>query len=124
MKINITIEIDDKELKGLFKEESTEEKVETEREWDVWYDMKCYAEYFYKELYDLAEKYSQIDLETYKKLMNYEANLLYNLPINDGDYNIGWTFEDIKKTKIVRDRCGYGYAYRIALPEPVQLQWW
>lgn len=123
MKINITIEIDDKELKGLlFEEEKPKEETEIEHEWDVWFDTRFYADYFYGELCDLAKKYSQIDLETYKKFMNEEAYV--DLPIHDNDLNIGWTFEDIKKAKITRSKKGYGYAYKITLPEPVRLQWW
>lgn len=115
MKINITIEIDDKELKGLlFGEEKPKEKTEIEHEWDIYYDNRIWAENVYDLVLELANEHGKLSIDKYKKFLNESVPLADELRRYPKDVLMGWLLEDVQKARIARYRKGY----KLVLPEP------
>ena len=120
MKINITIEIDDKELKGLFEEEKPKSK------------MVKYAEYSKEEwdrnlklgivlwkLHTMLDKYGLVSVADYKDILKVEG-LSNELP-SYRDEIFGWTereIRDVRDIKIFRD---YDGVLQLDMPETVCL---
>ena len=121
MKINITIEIDDKELKGLFEEEkpkikTVEYKPNLEKLGRFWSEE--IARKVWHSMCILADKYGRISLIDYQDLLvGMDLLTVRYIPIEDND--VGWDFETIyNEVKIVKCDCGW----RLTLPEPKPLK--
>lgn len=111
MKINITIEIDDNELKGLLEgQDKPKGQVGYVKCLDV--DSYVKASRLLCELKCLAKQYGFVTVYDYLELQDKNPEFKY--------YQFGWT-EDIilKESKLVSD---HGLNWRVSLPKPILIE--
>lgn len=111
MKINITIEIDDKELKGLiFGEEEPKTRVNYRKVRD--YKGKLKTEQMLEDLKEIADKYGIVSLADYLEITGARK------PVYT-DNKLGWTSHMLNAASIYDD----GHTYRLVLPEPIEFEY-
>lgn len=107
--MKITIEIDEKELKGLgFKEEKEKPKVEYYRVHDL--EGRTKATELLQNLEHIGFMYGVATVADYLDMQGKKSNYTAN--------KYGWTYNMIRReAKVVSD---YGLNWRVYLPEPIE----
>lgn len=114
--MKITIEIDDKELKGLlFGEVITRPKI-TNRYQDVIYETMLTADKVLGRMTNIAEEYGCITVDGFIDILHDEGVDCFYKKSNS-PVLFGWKHEDLMICKVIKIR----YGYIIDLTDPVQL---